>query len=223
MLLGQVRALSVRASRRGPPLRVEEALAIAGVGLAGDVHADSASPRQLLLAGVSVYEAFALPDQALRENLLLECDTASLASGTVLQIGAEARIRLMFDCEACGQLDLQRPGLAHALGKRRGMLARVIAGGPIRQGDAVVMTSETLPAWPDDWRERVAKVLDAVPPGAVIEYARLAHVAGIQASYCRAFPRLLAKLGAQYAARTAPARMSGSLPRWDGFSLFERA
>jgi alkylated DNA nucleotide flippase Atl1 len=38
-------------------------------------------------------------------------------------------------------------------------------------------------------------VLDAVPSGMVITHADLARVAGVQSSYCRAFPRVLAKLG----------------------------
>lgn len=223
MVIGQVCALSLRADRRAPPVRVEHAVALAGRGFEGDVHADPVSPRQLLLASSPVYESLGLPAQTLRENLLVDLDTASLASGTLLQLGEQVRIRLMFGCEACGQLDLQRPGLARALGNRRGMLARVVAGGTVRSGDAIVQLGERMPSWPDDWRERVMMVLDAVPPGQVIDYARLALVAGIQSSYCRAFPRLLARLGPQYAARTVPARAPGSLPRWDGGGLFERA
>jgi len=223
MVIGQVCALSLRADRRVPPVRVERAVALAGRGFEGDVHADPVSPRQLLLAGSPVYASLGLPAHTLRENLLVDVDTATLTSGTLLQLGEQVRIRLMFQCEACGQLDLQRPGLARALGNRRGMLARVVADGTVRAGDGVVQLGERMPSWPDDWRERVMMVLDAVPPGQAIDYARLALVAGIQSSYCRAFPRLLARLGPQYAARAVPARAPGSLPRWDGGGLFERA
>jgi len=223
MVIGQVCALSLRADRRVPPVRVERAVALAGRGFEGDVHADPVSPRQLLLAGSPVYASLGLPAHTLRENLLVDVDTATLVSGTLLQLGEQVRIRLMFQCEACGQLDLQRPGLARALGNRRGMLARVVAGGTVRAGDTIMQLGERMPSWPDDWRERVMMVLGAVPPGQVIDYARLALVAGIQSSYCRAFPRLLARLGPQYAARAVPARAPGSLPRWDGGGLFERA
>ncbi|MDN4060964.1 hypothetical protein QPK31_22360 [Massilia sp. YIM B02769] len=220
--LGAICGLWVRARHAATPIRVERAFAVGGVGLADDIHADSFSPRQLLLASASAYEAFDLPAHALRENLLLDVDTASLTSGTVLQLGDAVRIRLMFQCEACGQLDLQRRGLAAALGSRRGMLARVIASGTVVAGDTIMQLDERLPAWSDDWRERVMTVLDAVPPGHVIDYARLARVAGIQSSYCRAFPRLLARLGADHAAKAVPARTTVTLPRWDGSGLFDR-
>ena len=223
MVLGRVRALSLRPDRRAPPLGVAQAVALAGRGLDGDIHADPASPRQLLLADAAVYNSFGLPAHALRENLLVDFDTASLSSGTVLQLGEQVRIRLMFQCEACGQLDLQRRGLARALGNRRGMLARVLEGGTIVAGDEILQLEGRMRPWSEDWRERVVAVLDAVPPGQVIDYARLARVAGIQSSYCRAFPRLLARLGAHYAARAVAARTPVNLPRWDGNGLFERA
>lgn len=222
MVIGQVRALSLQAQRGALSMRVERAVAVAGAGFEGDIHADVVSPRQLLLASASVYDTFDLPAHALRENLLVDVDTASLASGMILQLGEAVRIRLMFQCEACGQLDLQRRGLAAALGNRRGMLARVIANGTVAAGDTIMQLDERLPPWSDDWRKRVMAVLDAVPPGHVIDYARLAQVAGIQSTYCRAFPRLLARLGADYAAKAVPARATATLPRWDGSGLFDR-
>lgn len=220
MHIGSVVALFIRPVRSAAPQRVDEAVAIAGAGLAHDVHADPLSPRQVLLADAQVYTDLALPPLALRENLLLDVDTAHLRSGTVLQIGAHARLRLMFQCEACGQLDRYRSGLARALGDRRGMLARVVAGGPIRAGDVVHDLGQIAPAWSDDWRERVRRVLDAAPPGSVLEYAQLARLAGVQASYCRAFPRLLARLGPGYAARAVSRHAPPSLPRWQGDGLF---
>lgn len=223
MIIGAVKAVALRASRAQPQRPVEHAVAIAGAGLAGDVFADALSPRQLLLADESVYRDFALAPHALRENLLLDADTSRLPSGSVLQIGAGATLRLMFQCEACGQLDLRRPGLARGLGARRGMLARVLAGGSIRPGDAVRNLGVLAPAWPDDWRERVGRVLGAVPDGWVIEYRHLARLAGIQSSYCRAFPRLVAGLGAGHAARAVGAQSASPLPRWQGEGLFDRS
>src|SRR5689334_2592313 len=96
--------------------------ALADHGLDGDKHADRFSPRQLLLASASAYADFALPAHALGENLLIDLDTAQLASGTVLQIGAEARLRLMFQCEPCGTLDGFQAGLSSRIGRRRGVL-----------------------------------------------------------------------------------------------------
>ena len=213
---GTILAIAVRKPGMPAPTRVDAIEALAGHGLAGDLHADPRSPRQVLLAGAPAYAALGLPPQALRENLLLDFDTAALVSGTVLRIGGTARLRLSFQCEACGSLDRHVPALSRSIGAGRGMLARVVEGGTIRAGDPVVVLEERLPALAQDWRERVARVLEAVPPGQVIGYADLAHVAGIQASYCRAFPRLLARLGPAYAARTMPARTAAGRPRWDG-------
>lgn len=214
---GTVLALAVR----GPAYtRRDRVQARSGHGLANDLHADPRSPRQVLLASRVAYDSLALPPGSLRENLLLDLDTACMASGTVLRIGGEASLRLSFQCEACGSLDRHASGLARAIGARRGVLARVLAGGEIRVGDPILMLEERLPALSEDWRERVARVLEAVPAGRVIGYADLAHVAGVQSSYCRAFPRLLARLGPAYAAKAAPARLGAMLPHWDGSGFY---
>jgi hypothetical protein len=219
---GRVVGLAAQASKAAPAQSVPSLGLLAGAGIFGEVHADRRSPRQLLLAGASVYDDFNLPPHALGENLLLETDTACLGSGTVLQIGDLVRLRLMFQCEACGQLDVVQPRLATRIGNRRGMLARVLTGGAIRAGDLVRDLGVLEQPWPDDWRERVRRVLDAAPDGHVVEYPVLARLAGIPSSYCRAFPRLLARLGAHYAARAVSAQSAAGLPRWQGDGLFER-
>jgi hypothetical protein len=220
MEIGAIEALAIRTARALPPVRTGRVQAIAGVGLCGDIHADPLSPRQLLLAGAAAYDDLSLPAQALRENLLVDVDTSRLASGTLLQVGSEAVLRLMFQCEACGRLDLQRPGLSQAVGTRRGMLARVVAGGTICAGDTVRDLGIGLPAWSDDWRERVRQVLDALPRDAVIEYKHLARLAGVQSSYCRAFPRLIRNLGPGYAGKAVSSQAINGRARWEGQGLF---
>ena len=189
--------------------------------MSGDVNADARSPRHVLLASAAVYEELSLPPQSLRENLLVDFDTSQLMSGTVLQVGGEVLLRLMFQCEACGQLDMHQPGLSRKIGMRRGMLARVIAGGIVHQGDQIRDLGRLLPAWSDDWRDRLAQVLDAVPADAVIEYKHLARLAGVQSSYCRAFPRLIANLGARYAGKAVASTSATAHPRWEGAGLFD--
>ena len=215
-------ALSIRPPAAPAPLRVDSMRLVAGSGAEGDRHRDPLSPRQLLLVSSASYAALALAPLALRENLLLDDQFDHLPSGTVLQIGAEAQLRLMFACEACGRLDLHGERLAARIGARRGILARVVAGGVIRPGDPVRALGQRFPSWSDDWRLRVVQVLDAVPPGAVVDYAQLARLAGIQSSYCRAFPRLVRALGPAYADKAAAARTLPSRPRWMGAGLFDR-
>lgn len=219
-MTGSVVALRLRAPRSPAPLRVNSLTALAGHGLKGDRHCDTSSPRQVLLASASIYEDLVLPPFALRENLLLDVETAGLPSGALLRIGTDAILRLSFQCEACGGLDLHRPGLARAVGDRRGMLARVITGGVIREGDRVELLDERMSALAEDWRDRVEQVLERLPPGMVVEYGQLARLAGIQSSYCRAFPRLLAARG--LAGKAVPAGSASAGPRWDGTGLFDK-
>jgi hypothetical protein len=218
---GTLIALASRGTRAQAPAPFDSLVLHAGVGIEGDAHADALSPRQLLLAGTPVYEALSLPPHALRENLLFDFEPSCLGSGTVLQIGAEVRLRMMFQCEACGQLDSVVPGLARQIGDRRGMLARVLTGGLVHAGDPVRTLGVLAPAWHEDWRERVRAVLDSVPPGTVVEYRHLARLAGIQSSYCRAFPRLLARLGNGYCTKAVPAQSPVPLARWQGENLFD--
>lgn len=222
MSIGSVTALASRPTRGLPPLAAGSLRLLAGIGIDGDLHADALSPRQLLLASSEVYADLGLPPHALRENLLFDFDTACLGPGTVLQIGEQVRLWMMFQCEACGQLDAAAPRLSQRIGNRRGILARVLTGGVIREGDRVRGLGVLEPAWSDDWRERVRQVLDAAPAGTVVEYRQLALLAGIQSSYCRAFPRLLARLGPRYAAQAVAAQSPVALPRWQGEGLFER-
>jgi len=223
MDIGRITALAFRSAPGARPVSSQHLNLMGGLGIAGDAHSLPFSPRQLLLAGEGVYQDLALPPHALKENVLLDIETAQLSSGTLLQLGAEVTIRLMFQCEACAALDAHRPGLASRIAARRGILALVVAGGSIRTGDIVRDLGQRMPAWPDDWRERIRRVLDAMPDAAVIEYRQLARLAGIQSTYCRAFPRLLLRLGPHYAAKAVRTGSPSTAKRWDGQGLFDNA
>jgi len=200
---------------------VSEAIACACAGLAGDMHADPLSPRQILLAGAPAYARHGLDPRALDENLLLDIDTAALPSGALLQVGPQAVLWLSFQCEPCGHLDGRQRGLARRIGKDRGMLARVLTGGTITVGDTVALL-DAAPPWSaptvDDWRRRVARVLDAVPDGFVVDYRQLARLAGVAPGYCRVFPRIARELGLAHKAVAASA--PSERPRWAGGGYF---
>ena len=217
--LGHVAALYLRPARGAAPAPVPHTDALAGQGLQGDVQCDALSPRQLLVAGTPAYARLGLPANALRENLLLTIDSATLASGQLLAVGADCVVQLTFACEPCGRLNLRQDRLSHTIGAQRGMLARVLRGGRVASGDPVHLLSDTRPAWPDDWRARVEAVLLRVPDGFVVEYRQLALLAGVALTYCRVFPRVARALGLAH--KAVPLRSPCPLPRWDGTGLYD--
>jgi hypothetical protein len=218
MNIGYVKALAIRPPGTSSSIAVDALRALGG-GIEGDRHAAPLSPRQVLLASADVYAGLGLPAHALGENLLVDVETALLASGTVLQIGDAVRLRLMFQCEACGYLDAYQAGVSGRIGRRRGVLARVLAGGVIRPGDRIRDLGLLLPAWDDNWRTRVAQVLQALPSGMVLTYARLALLAGVQSSYCRAFPRLVKSLG--HEGKAVSNQAAAGRRCWQGEGLFD--
>lgn len=203
-LAGRVVALSVQPSRATPD-RVSNVRAIAGLGLETDRHASRTSPRQVLIASRYAYQALQLPPMALRQNVLVDFEVRSLVSGDRLQIGADVELVAMFRCEPCSRLERHRVGLSRHIGNERGVMARVIHGGSMRQGDAVKVLRASGPLWSDDWRERVVQVLRLVPADRWVTFGQLAELAGVAAGYCRAFPRLLASLDSAWNLRAGPA------------------
>jgi hypothetical protein len=185
------------------------------------MHADPLSLRQILIAGLDVYTDNDLPENALRENLLLDMDTSTLKSGMVLRIGTDVLLWLTFQCEACGHLNRHKSGLSKEIGAHRGMLARVFHGGEIKVGDSVHHLDLVLPKWSDDWRDRVTKVLDLVQPRMVIEYKQLARLAGVPSSYCRVFPKMTKELGPTYVRKAVSMHSQPSKKRWLGSDLFK--
>lgn len=217
--IGQVQLLYVREAVRRPPGAVDRLQALAGLGLKGDIHQDRLSPRHLLLAGAPAYARHQLAPNALRENLLLDIDSAGLRSGQLLQIGSQAVIWLSFHCEPCGLLDLHQAGLSGRIGGSRGMLARVISDGLIMPGDMVTRLERSLPAWSDDWRERVSYILARIPDDMVLEYKQLARLAGVALTYCRVFPKLARTLGLAH--KVVSMTSDSEKMRWQGQELFE--
>jgi hypothetical protein len=217
-MVGAVVALYLRRTPGAAPEAVRHVQARAGHGLDGDVQSHPLSPRQLLVAGTPAYRRLGLPPNALRENLLLDLDSAALRSGQLLAVGPDAVLSLSFACEPCGRLNLRQPGLSRSIGAGRGMLARVLRSGTMAPGDPVRLLHAALPAWPDEWRPRVESVLMRVPDGMVVEYRQLALLAGVALTYCRVFPRVARELGLAH--KAVPLRSSSALPRWEGAGLF---
>ncbi|TFW16810.1 MOSC domain-containing protein [Duganella callida] len=209
--IGIVDTIYVKPTVRSPFRPVDAAEAVEGLGFSNDVHQDRASPRQLLLASAAAYTELNLPEHILRENLRITADTSRLHSGQLLRIGESVTLALTFQCEACGRLG---PGVAGTAKNRRGMLARVVKGGTVRKHDPIFCVGTSAVTWSDNWQDRVEQVLRSVPDGFVIEFSQIARLAGIQSSYCRAFPALLKRLAPCQAQKAVPANGPGL--RWAG-------
>lgn len=218
--LGSLESLHVRVGKEAAPRPVTTAVAIAGYGLAGDRHASPLSPRQLLLAGSAAYARWGLAPASLRENLRVDFSTGLLGSGDLVRVGDEVILWITFVCEPCGLLERRCPGTLKTIGAQRGLLARVVRGGALRQGDAISVRRACAPAFSDAWQERVLQVVRAVPEHAWIGHRQLAQMAGVHTAYCRAFPRVLSRLPEAMAGRVGRQAQRAGVPQWSGAGFF---
>lgn len=136
-----MRAVFLAQERETPMKPVSEALALQDRGLEGCRHAKkkAGGKRQVLLMDLRHLEALGLTPGVLKENVVVDgFDLEALPPGQRLRVG-EAVLELTQPCTPCHKMDKLRPGLLEESYGRRGQLARVIQGGTIREGDAVVL------------------------------------------------------------------------------------
>ncbi len=155
---GRVEAIVVRGAPRDPARRVEQTVALAGIGLADDRLGRRGeaelSTRQVTLIQqehLPLIAAFARSGPVdpvdLRRNLVVSgLNLLSLKSAT-LRVGA-ALIQVVGPCQPCSRMEeVIGPGGYAAMRGHGGMTARILEGGPIRVGDAVsVVLPATVPA-----------------------------------------------------------------------------
>lgn len=175
---------------------VEQLVLQRGYGIVDDASAQAGSPRQVLFAGTPALQAFGLQPGNLQENVLLDMAIEELASGTVLQLGETAQVRLMFLCEPCASLERLQPGLSRRINGKRGMLGLVIADGTVRRGDPVGGLGDRFPAIPETTRGKFEEFVARIPPGKVVTSKDLLLALGLTASYARAIPTMLKKSAA---------------------------
>ena len=117
---------------------VERATLITGVGLEGDKHASAASTRQVLLADQEALDAVGVAPGTIKENVTVEgLNVMELPVGSRVRLGTAAVLEITKVCEPCFRMDEIRMGLKDELVGRRGMVSRVIQGGPIQVGDSI--------------------------------------------------------------------------------------
>ena len=134
---GTVTSLQICAAHRAPMQPKQSLRAIADLGLEGDLHAKPGSARQVLFMDEETLAAFGLSAGRVRENITTRgIELKTLAAGTRLRVGS-AVFEITKSCTPCDFIDGIRPGLRAEMEGQRGMLARVVAGGEMRVGDAI--------------------------------------------------------------------------------------
>ena len=115
----------------------ERAQAVADHGLDGCAHARPGGKRQVLFGSKEHLDAVGVEPGRIRENFTVDgTDVHSWPVGQRLRVG-EAVFEVTMVCDPCERMDAIRPGLRDELEDRRGMLARVVAGGEVAVGDPV--------------------------------------------------------------------------------------
>jgi MOSC domain-containing protein YiiM len=115
----------------------ERAVALSDHGLEGCAHARPGGKRQVLFVSAEHLEAVGVEPGTIRENLTVEgADVQTWPVGQRVRVGA-AEFEVTMVCDPCENMEAIRPGLQAELEGRRGMLARVVAGGEVAVGDEV--------------------------------------------------------------------------------------
>ena len=128
--------------RRLPMKELAEIYAVKNFGFEGCAHARPGGKRQVLLVDNETLELMELRPGIIRENITTSgLNVNGLALGQQLRVGG-SRLEVTAVCTPCDLMEKIRPGLRRELSGRRGMLCRVLAGGTIRQGDAIEKLSD---------------------------------------------------------------------------------
>jgi MOSC domain-containing protein YiiM len=138
MQQGTIVALHIARVKGTPSDPVTEATAISAQGLEGDRSCSPDNTRQVLFMDQETLDELALKPGQIKENITTSgLDLSQAQGGQVVFIGEAVTMELVGDCEPCGKMDAIRAGLRQVLDGRRGVLAMVISGGPIKVGDSI--------------------------------------------------------------------------------------
>ncbi len=142
---GRVEWIGLRPGRDAPVVVVDEVQAAAGAGLVGDRYAGGSGKR-----GVTLIQAEHLPviaqlagmdavaPEVLRRNLVVSGIPVIALKGRRFRIG-DVVLEGTSPCDPCSKMeDALGPGGYNAMRGHGGLCARIVEGGVVRIGDAVV-------------------------------------------------------------------------------------
>ena len=122
--------------------QLDAAEVVPGLGFAGCTHARRRGKRPVLLVDKETLDAVGLQPGIIRENITTSgLNVNGMALGESLRVG-DAVLEVSAVCTPCDQLEKIRTGLRRELYGRRGVLCRVVKGGMIRSGDAIVRLAQ---------------------------------------------------------------------------------
>jgi MOSC domain-containing protein YiiM len=138
MQQGTITNLHIARVKETPSDPVQEATALAGLGLEGDRSCRQGNMRQVLIMDNETLGNFGLAPGQIKENITVSgLDLSQTVAGNVVFIGDEVTMEIVGECEPCGKMDAIRQGLREEINHRRGQLAVVLNGGAIKVGDTV--------------------------------------------------------------------------------------
>jgi MOSC domain-containing protein YiiM len=152
-IAGRLEAIVVRAAPRDPARRVERTAAIAGVGLADDRLGRRGeaelSTRQVTLIQAEHLDVIArlarvphVDPVGLRRNLVVAGINLLALKNSRLRVGDQVVLEIVGPCAPCSRMEQAiGPGGYAAMRGHGGMTARIVAGGAIAVGDAVVVAA----------------------------------------------------------------------------------
>lgn len=146
---GEVRWIGLRPARDVPMREVESAEAVAGRGLVGDRYRSGSGKRGITLIQAEHLPAIAalagrdaLAPATLRRNLVVAGLPLIALKGLRFRIG-EVLCEGIGPCDPCSRMeDALGPGGYNAMRGHGGLCARILEGGTLRVGDAVVRVED---------------------------------------------------------------------------------
>ncbi len=138
MQQGTIVNIHIARVKETPSDPVQEATALSGKGLEGDRSCKEGNLRQVLFMDKETLDDLELQPGQIKENITTTgLDINQAQPGQVFFIGDQVTMEIVGECEPCGKMNVLRPGLLNQINGRRGMLAVVINGGPIKVGDTI--------------------------------------------------------------------------------------